>query len=97
MPGRGQAIRPTEIAPGLVVAIVGGGIGGLALALALGRVGVRSVVFEKDGSFGARSQGYGLTMQQGMRTIRRLGIGDAVAVRTGVGAAVLGARFMLQA
>ena len=95
MPGRGQVIRPTEIAPGLVVAIVGGGIGGLALAL--GRVGVRSVVFEKDGSFGARSQGYGLTMQQGMRTIRRLGIGDAVAVRTGVGAAVLGARFMLQA
>ena len=44
------------------VAIVGGGIGGPALALALQKVGItRVAVFERDASHDERSQGYGLT------------------------------------
>lgn len=36
------------------VAIVGGGISGFALSLALQKVGIRSIIFEKDASFEAR-------------------------------------------
>lgn len=43
---------------------MGGGIGGLALAIALLKEGIECEVFERDKSFGERSQGYGLTMQQ---------------------------------
>ena len=46
------------LAPDDLVAVVGGGLGGLAAALALQQAGHRSVrVFERDGSFGARRQG----------------------------------------
>ena len=55
------------------VGIVGGGIGGATLALALQRVGIRSVLLERDASFDARAQGYGLTIQQGRATLRALG------------------------
>ncbi|KAI9206236.1 FAD-binding monooxygenase [Polychytrium aggregatum] len=58
----------------MIIGIVGGGIGGLALAIALQRHGIGSIVFEKDTSFNARSQGYGLTMQQGGRAISALGL-----------------------
>lgn len=47
-----------------LIAIVGGGLGGLACALALQQRGARVAVFERDGSFEARAQGYGLTIQQ---------------------------------
>lgn len=57
-----------------VVAIVGGGIGGAALALALQQRHIKFVLLEKDESMEARTQGYGLTLQQGMRAARRLGI-----------------------
>jgi len=57
-----------------VVAIVGGGIGGLALAAALQNQGVEAAVFEKDSDFHVRKQGYGLTMQQAGSAIRALGI-----------------------
>lgn len=50
------------------VAIIGGGIGGLALALALWRRDIPCKVFEKDASFDSRRQGYGLTLQQGKPT-----------------------------
>ena len=43
---------------------MGGGIGGLALAIALLKEGIECEVFERDKSFAERSQGYGLTMQQ---------------------------------
>ena len=43
---------------------MGGGIGGLALAIALLKEGIECEVFERDKSFCERSQGYGLTMQQ---------------------------------
>ena len=46
------------------VAIVGAGIGGAALALALQQRGVRVSLFERDSGFTARKQGYGLTMQK---------------------------------
>jgi len=56
-----------------MVAIVGGGIGGIALAAALQHRGVPCAVYEKDSSFEERRQGYGLTMQQGARALRSLG------------------------
>lgn len=64
----------------LSVAVVGGGIGGCALALALQQRGISVQIFEKDDSFDARAQGYGLTMQQGMRTLRQLGFSTEVRV-----------------
>jgi hypothetical protein len=39
------------------VGIVGGGIGGFALAVALQSRGIKSIVFEKDSSFEERQQG----------------------------------------
>ncbi len=51
----------------LSIGIIGGGIGGIALALACQRISngeLQATVFEKDVSFNARSQGYGLTVQQ---------------------------------
>ena len=56
----------------LSVAVVGGGIGGLALALALQQRGVLVGVFERDESFFERAQGYGLTLQQGSSAVRVL-------------------------
>jgi 2-polyprenyl-6-methoxyphenol hydroxylase-like FAD-dependent oxidoreductase len=61
------------------VAVVGGGIGGLALALALQQRGVVVGVFERDGDFFERSQGYGLTLQQGSKAVRDLGLESAAA------------------
>ena len=71
-----------RVAPSIAakeIAIVGGGIAGLATAIALAKRGYRCVVFERDRSFDERAQGYGLTMQQGTRACRALGIEDAVA------------------
>ena len=56
------------------VAIVGGGIGGAALALALQQRGVAVQVYERDGCFAERAQGYGLTMQQGATALKQLGL-----------------------
>lgn len=56
------------------VAIVGCGIGGAALALALQQRGISYAVFERDLDFKQRKQGYGLTMQQGSIALARLGI-----------------------
>jgi 2-polyprenyl-6-methoxyphenol hydroxylase-like FAD-dependent oxidoreductase len=62
-----------------MIGIVGGGIAGFALGLALQKKGVHSVVFEKDSSFSSRHQGYGLTMQQAGRALRELDLQHAVA------------------
>ena len=48
----------------LPVAIVGGGLGGCALALSLQRKGIAYVMFEKDTHFTSRKQGYALTLMQ---------------------------------
>jgi hypothetical protein len=61
-----------EAAP--LIAIAGGGIGGAALAVALQQRGMRVVIYERDESFSARRQGYGLTMQQGGTALTKLGL-----------------------
>jgi salicylate hydroxylase len=56
------------------VAIVGGGLGGTALALELKKRCVPFTVFEKDSSFDCRKQGYALTIQQAHSALRQCGI-----------------------
>lgn len=56
------------------VAIIGGGIGGVALAVACLHRGIPFTLYERDSDFSARSQGYGLTLQQASKAIKGLGI-----------------------
>ncbi|UWY26907.1 FAD-dependent monooxygenase [Flavobacterium sp. TR2] len=56
------------------VAIVGAGIGGVALAVACLHRGIPFTIYERDHDFDARSQGYGLTLQQASKAIKGLGI-----------------------
>ena len=56
------------------VAIIGGGIGGTALAVACLHRGIPYTLYERDLNFEARSQGYGLTLQQASTAIKGLGI-----------------------
>ncbi|MBP6181688.1 NAD(P)/FAD-dependent oxidoreductase [Flavobacterium sp.] len=56
------------------VAIIGGGIGGVALAVACLHRGIPFTLYERDRDFDARSQGYGLTLQQASKAIEGLGI-----------------------
>jgi len=71
--GRPQPSSQAMIQPDVSVAIIGGGIGGIALAAALQHRNIPAVVYERDTSFEERKQGYGLTMQQGARALRSLG------------------------
>ena len=66
------------------VAIVGGGIGGMALALALKSRGIPYMIFEKDENMSSRKQGYGLTLQQSGSALRALGIGRDELLRHGI-------------
>jgi 2-polyprenyl-6-methoxyphenol hydroxylase-like FAD-dependent oxidoreductase len=56
------------------IAIIGAGIGGVALAVACLHRGIPFTLYERDADFDARSQGYGLTLQQASKAIRELGI-----------------------
>lgn len=56
------------------VAIIGAGIGGVALAVACLHRGIPFTIYERDNNFEARSQGYGLTLQQASKAIEGLGI-----------------------
>ena len=56
------------------VAIIGAGIGGVALAVACLHRGIPFTLYERDDSFNARSQGYGLTLQQASKAMSGLGI-----------------------
>ncbi|WP_252191131.1 NAD(P)/FAD-dependent oxidoreductase [Polaribacter sp. Q13] len=56
------------------VAIIGGGIGGIALAVACLHRGIPFTLYERDINFDARSQGYGLTLQQASKAMAGLGI-----------------------
>ncbi len=56
------------------VAIIGGGIGGVALAVACLHRGIPFTLYERDTSFDERSQGYGLTLQQASKAIEGFGI-----------------------
>lgn len=56
------------------LAIIGAGIGGVALAVACLHRGIPFTLYERDNNFEARSQGYGLTLQQASKAIQGLGI-----------------------
>jgi 2-polyprenyl-6-methoxyphenol hydroxylase-like FAD-dependent oxidoreductase len=56
------------------VAIIGGGIGGVALAVACLHRKIPFTLYERDGSFDDRSQGYGLTLQQASKAMDAFGI-----------------------
>jgi 2-polyprenyl-6-methoxyphenol hydroxylase-like FAD-dependent oxidoreductase len=56
------------------LAIIGGGIGGIALAIACLHRQIPFEIFERDDNFNTRSQGYGLTLQQASKAIQALGI-----------------------
>ena len=56
------------------VAIIGAGIGGIALALACLHRQIPFTLFERDHSFNDRSQGYGLTLQQASKEIKKFGL-----------------------
>lgn len=56
------------------IAIIGGGIGGAALAVACLHRGIPFTLYERDNSFNERSQGYGLTLQQASKAIQGLGL-----------------------
>ncbi|MCJ8312239.1 MAG: FAD-dependent monooxygenase [Saccharospirillaceae bacterium] len=58
------------------VAIIGGGIGGVALAVALLHRAIPFTLYERDAGFDTRAQGYGLTLQQASKAIEGLGIFD---------------------
>lgn len=71
--GKRPAVRK-EWNQALPVAVVGGGIGGLACALALEKRGIPVVVYERDASFAQRRQGYGMTMSTTNTALEELGI-----------------------
>ncbi|WP_273005228.1 FAD-dependent oxidoreductase [Leeuwenhoekiella blandensis] len=56
------------------VAIIGGGIGGTALAVACLHRGIPFTLYERDTDFAARAQGYGLTLQQAHTAVKGFGI-----------------------
>lgn len=56
------------------VAIIGGGIGGVALAVACLHRGIPFTIYERDASFDVRHQGYGLTLQQASKAMKGFGI-----------------------
>jgi 2-polyprenyl-6-methoxyphenol hydroxylase-like FAD-dependent oxidoreductase len=76
----GSGLHPSEVPPITDkenyphVAIIGAGIGGVALAVACLHRGIPFTLFERDNSFDARAQGYGLTLQQASKAIEGLGI-----------------------
>ena len=72
IPSVGPPVSDTENYPH--IAIIGAGIGGVALAVACLHRGIPFTLYERDTHFGARSQGYGLTLQQASKAIEGLGI-----------------------
>ena len=69
------AISPTAYTENYPhIAIIGGGIGGVALAVACLHRGIPFTLYERDSGFEARSQGYGLTLQQASKAIEGLGL-----------------------
>lgn len=56
------------------VAIIGAGIGGVALAVACLHRGIPFTLYERDIGFNTRKQGYGLTLQQAHKAMADLGV-----------------------
>jgi len=67
-----QPLPDTENLPH--IAIIGGGIGGVALAVACLHRSIPFTIYERDNSFNERSQGYGLTLQQASKAMDGFGI-----------------------
>ncbi len=61
------------------VAIIGAGIGGVALAVACLHRGIPFTIYERDNNFDARAQGYGLTLQQASKVMKGFGIASLEA------------------
>jgi len=72
VPSASHPVVDTENYPH--VAIIGAGIGGVALAVACLHRGIPFTLYERDTHFDARSQGYGLTLQQASKAIEGLGV-----------------------
>ncbi|TXD82236.1 FAD-dependent monooxygenase [Subsaximicrobium wynnwilliamsii] len=72
IPSPSAPIPDTENYPHL--AIIGGGIGGVALAVACLHRKIPFTLYERDTNFDVRSQGYGLTLQQASKAIEGLGV-----------------------
>ncbi len=72
IPASSHPIADSENYPHL--AIIGAGIGGMALAVACLHRGIPFTLYERDSSFDARAQGYGLTLQQASNAIKGLGL-----------------------
>jgi 2-polyprenyl-6-methoxyphenol hydroxylase-like FAD-dependent oxidoreductase len=58
------------------IAIIGGGLGGLALAVVCRHRGIPFSIYERDTDFDQRAQGYGLTMQQASKALGAFGIAE---------------------
>lgn len=71
-PSEKSTIVDTENYPH--IAIIGAGIGGVALAVACLHRGIPFTIFERDNDYEARSQGYGLTLQQASKAIEGFGV-----------------------
>jgi len=65
------------------ILIAGGGIGGLALAVALARIGRASIVLEQRGAFTGAGAGIQLG-PNGVRVLERLGVSEALRPLAGV-------------
>ena len=74
--------------PDQPVLIAGGGIGGLALAVALARRGVAAHVLERRAEFSEAGAGIQLS-PNAVRVLQRLGIADALAAVVGVPEAII--------
>jgi salicylate hydroxylase len=70
------------------ILIAGGGIGGLALAIALAKVGRASIVLERQPEFSAAGAGIQIG-PNGMRVLQQLGLDDALRPQAGVPEAIV--------
>lgn len=75
--GREPLTRSGPAATSPTVAIIGGGVAGLAAAVAFQRRGFRARVYERAPSYEPAGQGF-LLMPNGLAALDRLGLGDAV-------------------
>lgn len=72
IPSENHPIPDSENYPHM--AIIGAGIGGVALAVACLHRSIPFTLYERDANFEERSQGYGLTLQQASKAMNGFGI-----------------------